>query len=792
MKVSLLIAGQHAGEFDVADNPITIGRDETCDLQLDDGSVSGQHARFFTSEDQLWIEDLGSSNGTAVNGSEITAPTVVQDGAAIHLGQAELTIRTDQEATSAARAPGATHTDTDPASKPEEAETQTEEKGGLGKSLMGVLKAGAKEAQRGAKLAGLKAQIEKLKRVDLPNAYRDLGEAAYATGIGKEEHAKLYVQISELESEITEKRKGVQSSEYDGAKDKAQAMARSAKMKGEAELLIQKRKSLLGELGRSVFESALRSPDVRDQSVESEIRCVDEILQQIAQKEASCAELSEDHSARQAFADSSRGALRQSGAGIVNATQSLTQDSGRAFPFKAVLPLAIYSVGVSYISALLLPNRAFTGQQLIPVLMLAIPSFVLACLSANVFIRPKRSQWAILAGALLFTAFIGLVLLLKFQDLAAWAVGRDIDPRTGGRPGFLLIMVVKWIGNAYASVGQPDSLIAYWLGMIFGVGLCEEFTKLLPLFAVVAWEMKTRKSLSFRSFLLIGFFSGLGFGIGEAFAQYVPWKGDMLTDSNIIRWYACVPSHAIYTVIDAAILWYLKPEIVKAKGWGMRLTICAMATLVVAVVHGTYNTLHILHPLAGPVMDALSIVLLVVVVRVVRRKSVPSEADESSTAETMAVLTRPMRVLFPAALVLLLGSYAFSKKWDPYGGPTGPARYRINDFSTSSSIKPEWYGYGYEYGDALIALLTAANPNVDIAGSSDRDRLSLLSKHLMETKMHPRMTETEIDSCATGFLDAFNSKSPAYPRRSRPPLQDAAGNPWLIGDGEEKVNPWLH
>jgi len=191
-------------------------------------------------------------------------------------------------------------------------------------------------------------------------------------------------------------------------------------------------------------------------------------------------------------------------------------------------------------------------------------------------------------------------------------------------------------------------------------------------------------------------------------------------------------------------------------------------------------------------MDALSIVLLVVVVRVVRRKSVPSEADESSTAETMAVLTRPMRVLFPAALVLLLGSYAFSKKWDPYGGPTGPARYRINDFSTSSSIKPEWYGYGYEYGDALIALLTAANPNVDIAGSSDRDRLSLLSKHLMETKMHPRMTETEIDSCATGFLDAFNSKSPAYPRRSRPPLQDAAGNPWLIGDGEEKVNPWLH
>ena len=60
--------------------PLTIGRSTDCDIALPDRQVSRFHARIIWRGDAFQIEDLGSKNGTHVNGQEVKTPTVLQDG----------------------------------------------------------------------------------------------------------------------------------------------------------------------------------------------------------------------------------------------------------------------------------------------------------------------------------------------------------------------------------------------------------------------------------------------------------------------------------------------------------------------------------------------------------------------------------------------------------------------------------------------------------------------------------------------------------------------------------------
>jgi hypothetical protein len=58
----------------------TIGRWQDNDLVVDDRWVSRHHARVRREADQYFIEDLGSKNGTLVNGRRISGPTLLADG----------------------------------------------------------------------------------------------------------------------------------------------------------------------------------------------------------------------------------------------------------------------------------------------------------------------------------------------------------------------------------------------------------------------------------------------------------------------------------------------------------------------------------------------------------------------------------------------------------------------------------------------------------------------------------------------------------------------------------------
>ena len=64
---------------------VVIGRDETCDLVVPERQVSRQHARIRQEAGRLVLVDLGSKNGTFVNGQELERPHVLQDGDEIQI-----------------------------------------------------------------------------------------------------------------------------------------------------------------------------------------------------------------------------------------------------------------------------------------------------------------------------------------------------------------------------------------------------------------------------------------------------------------------------------------------------------------------------------------------------------------------------------------------------------------------------------------------------------------------------------------------------------------------------------
>lgn len=86
----VLLSGPRSGESVLlAQMPFTIGRSNANHLVIADPAVSAFHARLVRLGDELWIEDLGSRNGTCVEGQTVER-CILRGGERIHLGGAQL------------------------------------------------------------------------------------------------------------------------------------------------------------------------------------------------------------------------------------------------------------------------------------------------------------------------------------------------------------------------------------------------------------------------------------------------------------------------------------------------------------------------------------------------------------------------------------------------------------------------------------------------------------------------------------------------------------------------------
>jgi hypothetical protein len=92
-RLVLVEPATEAGAAYAIDDEITLGRGGGCTVPLGfDTFVSQVHARAFDRDGTLWIEDLGSRNGTYVNGEPVHEPTKLTKGARVQVGETVLEV----------------------------------------------------------------------------------------------------------------------------------------------------------------------------------------------------------------------------------------------------------------------------------------------------------------------------------------------------------------------------------------------------------------------------------------------------------------------------------------------------------------------------------------------------------------------------------------------------------------------------------------------------------------------------------------------------------------------------
>jgi len=77
----------------VVHGPIIVGRSPGADIVIGASYVSGRHARFSLMGQNLFIEDLGSTNGTAVNGFQVEEPIALRNNDIVNVGDVAIRVR---------------------------------------------------------------------------------------------------------------------------------------------------------------------------------------------------------------------------------------------------------------------------------------------------------------------------------------------------------------------------------------------------------------------------------------------------------------------------------------------------------------------------------------------------------------------------------------------------------------------------------------------------------------------------------------------------------------------------
>ena len=76
----------------LADGITTVGRQEDCQLRVGSSQVSRKHCQLFEQEGRLVVIDLGSSNGTYVNGKKVEGQQVLRPGDVLSLGRVKFRV----------------------------------------------------------------------------------------------------------------------------------------------------------------------------------------------------------------------------------------------------------------------------------------------------------------------------------------------------------------------------------------------------------------------------------------------------------------------------------------------------------------------------------------------------------------------------------------------------------------------------------------------------------------------------------------------------------------------------
>lgn len=94
--VQLLQAGEELARIDLSVTPLVLGSSSDCDVSVPEPSVSRHHARLSLKQEVVHIEDLGSTNGTTVNGETFAGLQPLSSGDILQLGEWRVEIRIER------------------------------------------------------------------------------------------------------------------------------------------------------------------------------------------------------------------------------------------------------------------------------------------------------------------------------------------------------------------------------------------------------------------------------------------------------------------------------------------------------------------------------------------------------------------------------------------------------------------------------------------------------------------------------------------------------------------------
>jgi pSer/pThr/pTyr-binding forkhead associated (FHA) protein len=89
-----IVEGEDAGRQTPLEGAVEIGRDASTGLALDDDQASRRHARVSAQGDHAMVEDLGSTNGTYLNGQPIEGRRTLRPGDRLRVGLTVFELRT--------------------------------------------------------------------------------------------------------------------------------------------------------------------------------------------------------------------------------------------------------------------------------------------------------------------------------------------------------------------------------------------------------------------------------------------------------------------------------------------------------------------------------------------------------------------------------------------------------------------------------------------------------------------------------------------------------------------------
>jgi predicted component of type VI protein secretion system len=79
-------SAENPSSLEIEDFPSVVGRAPECDQRITNPLVSRRHCSFVRHDDQIWVRDLGSRNGTHLNGEPVIEERAIHDGDRLDIG----------------------------------------------------------------------------------------------------------------------------------------------------------------------------------------------------------------------------------------------------------------------------------------------------------------------------------------------------------------------------------------------------------------------------------------------------------------------------------------------------------------------------------------------------------------------------------------------------------------------------------------------------------------------------------------------------------------------------------